>query len=162
MNIFEESERKPLIAATFVAGFGLIVGIIAQILFLMNWPLVPFRAFQNWFMYIYGVGGLIVGATASAIGARYFRSGILQRDKDGFFKKDIWTILLKECPRWMKYLVAIFFLYALLNFFFIDIRFQGTLLNDREFLLLATPVLMSLYCTSMAVLYSSIRSGQGG
>jgi hypothetical protein len=91
---------------------------------------------------------------------------VCNRMTEGFKRKDQWNTALRGCPNWMRGLVYVFFLYAVLNFLFFMAQ---TLLvppppRDAAGDAAASPEVfrgysaywMALYSSAAAILYSAI------
>jgi hypothetical protein len=75
-------------------------------------------------------------------------------------RKDLWKVMLRGCPDWMKYMTYAFFGYAIVNFlFFITVapKGGGSFSMSPQVVRGFSGHWMAFYCAALAVLYSAAR-----
>ena len=134
----------------YLAGLGLILSCIVHILSFLNLPfsLDVYRMsvlFLAIFMFIVLVPAVMV---MKNLGKNVIKS------------RDIWKVVLRGCPTWLKYLPNLLFGYALVWFIIItggNTGGNGSFsINDVK---LFSAFIMLFYSGSLAILYSAIQTG---
>ena len=80
----------------------------------------------------------------------------------GSNQKNNWKVYMRECPKWMKYMSKVFFIYAFICFLFMlfgiytDIKSGGSNSEPLDYFSLSlSGFCLMIYSTAMSILYSA-------